>query len=1303
MFMRNFRLKTAYTLIIICFLNFIVASPVNNTGLLITATLLSPNNQATNVQIPVELQWVGTSGNVDIEIVNCTVDPNADLGTIGLDGYELAAGPTIISGIPDDLSGITYNPLTNSLFMVANGNTTVYETDLSGNIERTIFLSGFNDTEGIVHISGTRYAVSEERRGRITFFDITSSTTTVNYANADYAELPASLGPWGANVGLEGVSYDPGTGMIHTVKEKSSKAYYSFEPPVSYPTILSASDVNIPCNMQTDPFGFGDLSDIHHLNLTSGLAELGISTHKLLLSHESLALVETDLNCNEVSRISFNTGGANGTLANAIVQPEGVTMDNNGNLYIVGEPNSLYVFSNPSLNLDPIDIQSTVHTTSTTGTSYTIPSGVLQPSTEYCWRVNDGSGWTDYWSFTTASTIIDICPTIDITNPVNNSVYTNPGTITIQADVDDFEDNITSVDFYADGALLGAGTPAASNGVYEINYTLVNGVHGLSAIVTDGAGCQVTSSFIIITANIPNNSPIINITSPADGLVLGSAAPITIVAGATDNDGAVTQVEYFIDGQSIGIDASSPYTMMHNFIQDGVYEVIATATDDSGDPNTNTASDTIYIQVGINLGPFVDITQPIDGDILTSFQTRTIEANATDPDGFIARVEFFVNGSYIGDDTSAPFEIPYNFNTIGTHNITAIATDNANTTRTSIPVIVTVNITNFSPEVQIISPVTGSTYTPLDLIEIAAEAEDPDGDIQHVEFFVDGVSIDTDEEFPFLTFWQPPGVGSYSITTVATDEDGAQSTVSQSIVNVQYGASITTSSMIDNVNDDVEEQVPEGAADDGDMYFDSSDLECGTDANRGGQIIGLRFNGLNIPQGSMIMNAYIQFMADETQSGATTAVMTGEAADNAAVFSTAKYDLTSRPETGNSVSWNIPAWTNGNSGAAQKTPELKAIIQEIVSRPGYSTASSIVIKMVGTGKRVAESRDGNRPNNAPQLFVTYTLDSCPPEGQLCDDGDPNTVGTRTDGNCGCRVPENGLYVEIPISNGNDDVEERGTDGTVDLLSSDLELVYDRNLTGNQIVGLRFDNSFLPPGAVIDSAFVQFTADETRNTSGTLQIYGEASGESIPFSNTPYDVSSRQKTGASVTWTPDTWNTVGVATSTQRTPNINNIVQEIINRTDWDGLGKPVTIIIEGTGKRVAESYEGSPELAPKLIVYYTSLARTDQNESEITPHESPKEIEPPTYIQQNDIIHGVNIFPNPATDEININMELNDVLTDEGTISVIDINGRIMQQKAFNPMTQQAMEIDVSSLPTGMYLIQIQIDGYSTIRKLMKS
>jgi len=40
--------------------------------------------------------------------------------------------PIAINNVPGDLSGVTYNPLTNTLFMVQNGTPTIYETMLNG-------------------------------------------------------------------------------------------------------------------------------------------------------------------------------------------------------------------------------------------------------------------------------------------------------------------------------------------------------------------------------------------------------------------------------------------------------------------------------------------------------------------------------------------------------------------------------------------------------------------------------------------------------------------------------------------------------------------------------------------------------------------------------------------------------------------------------------------------------------------------------------------------------------------------------------------------------------------------------------------------------------------------------------------------------------------------------------------------------------------------------------------------------------------------------------------------------------------
>ena len=87
------------------------------------------------------------------------------------------------------------------------------------------------------------------------------------------------------------------------------------------------------------PFSYGNLGmrDISSLSID---ARTG---HALVLSDESRMLLEIDRAGQPVSFLSLSAG-RNG-LSNSIKQAEGVTMDEEGNIYIVAEPNLFYVFS----------------------------------------------------------------------------------------------------------------------------------------------------------------------------------------------------------------------------------------------------------------------------------------------------------------------------------------------------------------------------------------------------------------------------------------------------------------------------------------------------------------------------------------------------------------------------------------------------------------------------------------------------------------------------------------------------------------------------------------------------------------------------------------------------------------------------------------------------------------------------------------------------------------------------------------------------------------------------------------------
>jgi hypothetical protein len=115
----------------------------------------------------------------------------------------------------------------------------------------------------------------------------------------------------------------------------------------------------------------------------------------------------------------------------------------------------------------------------------------------------------------------------------------------------------------------------------------------------------------------------------------------------------------------------------------------------------------------------------------------------------------------------------------------------------------------------------------------------------------------------------------------------------------------------------------------------------------------------------------VEFEVDETGSTATSVTIQGQASDNAATFTTVTGNISSRARTTAQVAWNnIPAWTVLN--AKWQTPDLSAIIREVVNRPSWASGNSIVIVINGTGRRTAEAYNGEIPA-APKLVIVYTI------------------------------------------------------------------------------------------------------------------------------------------------------------------------------------------------------------------------------------------------------------------------------------------------------------------------------------------
>jgi len=148
------------------------------------------------------------------------------------------------------------------------------------------------------------------------------------------------------------------------------------------------------------------------------------------------------------------------------------------------------------------------------------------------------------------------------------------------------------------------------------------------------------------------------------------------------------------------------------------------------------------------------------------------------------------------------------------------------------------------------------------------------------------------------------------------------------------------------------------------------------------QTSAVRFADVTVPREVdgvpvVISNAYIEFTARSNNGGRSfrrqeiTLKITAEAADSAAALGTAKYNISSRPDTSAEISWTISdEWSTYST---YTTPDLKEIVQEIISRPGWNAGQAIVFKIdwvSGDGGRVAYSFDGNA-TRAPRLVLEY--------------------------------------------------------------------------------------------------------------------------------------------------------------------------------------------------------------------------------------------------------------------------------------------------------------------------------------------
>jgi len=184
---------------------------------------------------------------------------------------------------------------------------------------------------------------------------------------------------------------------------------------------------------------------------------------------------------------------------------------------------------------------------------------------------------------TVTNIIVNATPMVSIISPTNLSYYLEVTNVTLSASASDSDGSISSVQFYSFTNLLGTVTSTGTNGYYNLFWTnLSAGVYPIVAVATDNRGAASFSSNKVFRVASANSPPSITISYPTNGSTFPACADYTILTSVTQGTGAITNVEFFVNGVSVGSITNIPFNLTRSDCQPGTNVLQAMVTDALG-------------------------------------------------------------------------------------------------------------------------------------------------------------------------------------------------------------------------------------------------------------------------------------------------------------------------------------------------------------------------------------------------------------------------------------------------------------------------------------------------------------------------------------------------------------------------------------------------------------------------------------------------------------------------------------------------------------------------------------------------
>jgi len=290
------------------------------------------------------------------------------------------------------------------------------------------------------------------------------------------------------------------------------------------------------------------------------------------------------------------------------------------------------------------------------------------------------------------------------------------------------------------------------------------------------------------TTSAENKKPTVKLIAPIGFTHIYTSDSLLIKADATDEDGSISCVYFYVDNKMIFTDNSKPYEYWAKNFSEGQHSVAVVAVDDH-QQLSQIASATVEVLSAGKFNVWISYS-PNQYYNIAEGDSIVFKVTSSSPSGRVTDVKLYMNSQLFGEGIDDTCYFTWDPTILGNWVIQAVAHDEKNNEAKS-SVLNLAIVANQAPTVSFWTPLSNTFFNPWDSVSFSINASDPEYSMKKVELFANDVLIHTftsTGSYGMYDFcWKNITPGTYIMIAKATDRQGAMGVSTPLSITIQNG------------------------------------------------------------------------------------------------------------------------------------------------------------------------------------------------------------------------------------------------------------------------------------------------------------------------------------------------------------------------------------------------------------------------------------------------------------------------------------------------------------------------------------